>query len=352
MANVIVPPGWRMHEREATPEGVYFNRRDFLKQAGLGAAAVSISGCLSSVEPLTIEDVLAGQDFDCNANPPGHPLHTICPHPNADLYPALTTGGPPVPFGGLTAREDAMVFNNYYEFIGNRGSVNSVWGFTGPFQVWPWTVEVVGEAEVTGTFDIVPFEREFGLEQRTYRHRCVEAWSMVVPWIGYPLRELLEKFRPLSSANYVRFVSFDRPTQAIGQSDQPWYPWPFYEALRMDEALNDLAFVATGIYGEPLPKQHGAPWRLVLPWKYGFKSPKAIVRIEFLRDRPPTFWNDVWPSEYGFYSNVNPDVSHPRWSQKDERPLGEVETIPTQLFNGYADYVGDLYDADLLTYIS
>ncbi|MCH7992529.1 MAG: molybdopterin-dependent oxidoreductase, partial [Gemmatimonadetes bacterium] len=238
MANVIVPPGWRMHEREATPEGVYFNRRDFLKQAGLGAAAVSISGCLSSVEPLTIEDVLAGQDFDCNANPPGHPLHTICRHPNADLYPALTTGGPPVPFGGLTARDDAMVFNNYYEFIGNPGSVNSVWGFTGPFQVWPWTVEVVGEAEVTGTFDIVPFEREFGLEQRTYRHRCVEAWSMVVPWIGYPLRELLEKFRPLSSANYVRFVSFDRPTQAIGQFDQPWYPWPFYEALRMDEALN------------------------------------------------------------------------------------------------------------------
>lgn len=352
MANVIVPPGWRMHEREATPEGVYFNRRDFLKQAGLGAAAVSISGCLSSVEPLTIEDVLAGQDFDCNANPPGHPLHTICPHPNADLYPALTTGGPPVPYGGLTAREEAMVFNNYYEFIGNPGSVNSVWGFTGPFQVWPWTVEVVGEAEVTGTFDIVPFEREFGLEQRTYRHRCVEAWSMVVPWIGYPLRELLEKFRPLSSANYVRFVSFDRPTQAIGQFDQPWYPWPFYEALRMDEALNDLAFVATGIYGEPLPKQHGAPWRLVLPWKYGFKSPKAIVRIEFLRDRPPTFWNDVWPSEYGFYSNVNPDVSHPRWSQKDERPLGEVETIPTRLFNGYADYVGDLYDPDLLTYIS
>ncbi len=288
MANVIIPPGWRIPERESTPEGVYFNRREFLKRAGLGVAASSISGCLDAPDPLTPDDFLVGP-FDCNANPPAHPFHTICPHPNADLYPPTRGGGPPVPFGNLTARELAATWSNFYEFIGNPGSVNSIWGFTGPFQVWPWTVEVVGEAEVTGTFDIASFEREFELETRTYRHRCVERWSMVVPWVGYPLRKLMEKFRPLSSANYVRFVSFDRPDQAIGQFSQPWFPWPFYEALRMDEALHDLAFVATGIYGEPLPKQHGAPWRMVLPWKYGFKSPKSIVRIEFLRERHRRF---------------------------------------------------------------
>jgi len=350
MANVIVPPGWRIPDRQVTPEGVYFSRRDFLRRAGLGVAAASISGCVSAVEPLTLDDPDAV--FDCDANPPLHPLHTICPHPNANLYPATSQAGPPVPFGDPTERDVAAVFNNFYEFIGNPGNVNSVWGFTGPFRVWPWTVDVVGEAEVTGTFDVDSFEREFGLEERVYRHRCVEAWSMVVPWTGYPLRKLLEKFRPLSSANYVRFVSFDRPDQAIGQSSQPWYPWPFYEALRMDEALNDLAFVATGIYGEPLPKQHGAPWRLALPWKYGFKSAKSIARIEFLSDAPTTFWPDVWPQEYGFYSNVNPDVAHPRWSQAEEQPLGELQLVPTRLFNGYTDYVGDLYDPALLTYIS
>ncbi len=190
------------------------------------------------------------------------------------------------------------------------------------------------------------------LEERVYRHRCVEPWSMVVPWTGYPLRALIEKFRPLSTANFVRFVSFDRPDEAIGQRSQPWYPWPFYEALRMDEAINELAFVATGIYGEPLPKQHGAPLRLVVPWKYGFKSLKSIARIEFLERQPSTFWPDVWPLEYGFYSNVVPTVPHPRWSQAEEVPLGELDPIPTRLFNGYAPFVGHLYDPALLTYIS
>ena len=352
MANVIVPPGWRIPDREATPDGVYFNRREFLMRAGLGAAALSISGCSAESDPFAIDPSLADDPFDCAADPPKHPYHTICPHPNADLYPTSLTAGPPVPYGNPTQREVASVYNNYYEFIGRADNINAVWPFTGPFRVWPWTVEVAGEAEVTGTFDIAPFEREFGLEERVYRHRCVEAWSMVVPWTGYPLRKLIEKFRPLSSANYVRFVSFDRPEQAVGHSSQPWYPWPFYEALRMDEAMNDLAFVATGIYGAPLPKQNGAPWRLALPWKYGYKSPKSISRIEFLEAEPPTFWSDVWPEEYGFYSNVNPDVDHPRWSQRFERPLGEIEPLQTQLFNGYTDYVGDLYDPSLLTYIS
>lgn len=175
---------------------------------------------------------------------------------------------------------------------------------------------------------------------------------MVVPWTGYPLRKLIEKLEPRSTASYVRFVSFDRPEQAVGQTGQPWYPWPYFEGLRMDEAMNELAFVATGIYGEPLPKQHGAPWRLVIPWKYGFKSIKAISLIEFTRERPATFWPDIWPNEYGFYSNVNPAVDHPRWSQLWETPLGTDEQLRTRTHNGYFDFVADLYDPELMTYIS
>jgi sulfoxide reductase catalytic subunit YedY len=352
MANVIIPPGWRIPERNATPRELYLNRRDFLKRAGLGAAAAGISGCGSSVEPIVLDETPLDERFDCSEDPPTHPLHTICSHPNPGLYPPSQISGPPLPFGALSERFDASTICNFYEFIGNAADINSVWGFTGPFEVWPWTVQVVGEVEVTGTFDIAPFEREFGLEERIYRHRCVEAWSMAVPWVGYPLRKLIEKFRPLSSANYVRFVSFDRPDQAIGQFSQPWYPWPFFEALRMDEALHDLAWVATGMYGEPLTKQNGAPWRLAIPWKYGFKSLKSISRIEFLREEPSTFWPEVGPEEYGFYSNVNPAVAHPRWSQAEEMPIGTSDIIPTQFLNGYAEYVEDLYDPVLHTYIS
>ncbi len=351
MANVIIRPGWQLADRDATSENVYFDRRAFLRRLGLGAAAVGLGACGSEFKPLTVEDVFAPEG-DCNSTPPTNPLQTICSAPNADLYPAKVRTGPAVPFGDPTDRTAAAIHNNFYEFIGNPASVNTVWPFVGPFEVWPWSVQVSGEAEVTGTFDVASFEREFGLEERVYRHRCVERWSMVVPWTGYPLAKLIQKFRPLSAAKYVRFTSFDRKDQAVGQAIQPWYPWPFYEALRLDEALNDLAFVATGVYGEPLPKQHGAPWRLAIPWKYGFKSAKSIAKIEFLREQPSTFWPDVWPEEYGFYSNVNPAVKHPRWSQEVELPLGTFAEIPTRLFNGYEEFVGDLYDPDLLTYIS
>ncbi len=353
MANIIIPPGWRIPDREATPESVYFNRRAFLKQTALGAAAVGLGACGTEFTPTEIPDE-PDLNSSCNASPPSHPLQTICPSPTADLYPASrnmayeVVGGPAV-----TDRIVAASFNNYYEFSsGGSTNINTIWPNVGPLQTQPWTVEVVGEAELTGTFDVSDFEREFGLEERLYRHRCVEAWSMVVPWTGYPLARLLQKFKPLSSANYVRFVSFNRPNEAVGQRDQTFYPWPFYEALRMDEALNELSFVVTGIFGEPLPKQHGAPWRLAIPWKYGFKSPKGMVRIEFTREQPPTFWPDVWSEEYGFYSTVNPAVPHPRWTQALEIPLGTVEQRVTELFNGYGSYVADLYDPNLLTYIS
>ena len=175
---------------------------------------------------------------------------------------------------------------------------------------------------------------------------------MAVPWTGFPMEKLIRKVEPRSTAQYIRFVTFYRPDEAIGQREQDWYEWPYYEGLRMDEAMNELTFVATGIYGEPLPKQHGAPLRLVLPWKYGFKSPKSVVRIEFLRDRPPTFWSDLTPNEYGFYSNVNPAVPHPRWSQATEEMIGEDIRRDTLVHNGYGEWVADLYSEEVMSRIS
>ncbi len=363
MAHVIVPPGWRLPERMAAPKELYLNRRDFLRRMSIGGASLGLAACSDRVATIAPSGGGPGHEMGgpggtgCDANPPSDPLATICAPPNPDLYPASPNPNfvdPPgtLPYEGLTDRRLVASHNNFYEFIGNASSVHSVWGFTGPFRIWPWTVEIAGEAEVTGRFDLEELEREFGLEERVYRLRCVEAWSIVVPWTGYPLRKLMEKFRPLSSARYVRFTSFLRPDQAVGQRTQPWYPWPYYEALRMDEALNELAFVATGVYGGALPKQNGAPWRLALPWKYGFKSAKSIQRIEFVRERPSTLWADVWPEAYGFYSNVNPWVPHPEWSQEFEEVLGGPPRARTELFNGYGEYVADLYDPELLTYAS
>ena len=354
MAHVIVPPGWRISERHVTDAGVYWDRRRFVRALGLGAAGVgatgvagSLAGCESTVAPVDN----AGLDTTCDANPPSDPLQTICPSPTAELYPAARNNQYRL-IDDLTDRLTAATHNNYYEFIGRPGNINWIWDLMGPFRDRPWTVELAGEIENPGVFDVADLEREFGLEERISRLRCVERWSIVVPWTGYPLSQLVAKARPLSSANWVRFTSFNRPDQAIGQAAQGFYPWPYTEALRLDEAMHPLAFVATGVYGEPLPKQHGSPLRLALPWKYGFKSIKAFQRIEFLRDRPTTFWTDFAPEEYGFFSNVNPAVEHPRWSQVEEFRLGSVEPRPTELFNGYGAWVADLYDPELLTYRS
>jgi len=227
--------------------------------------------------------------------------------------------------------------------------------YTGPFRMRPWTVTFSGLCNAPGTWHVYALEARFGIEERLYRLRCVEAWSITVPWIGYPLSKLIELAEPQSSARYVAFRSFHRPEQARGQESGSLWPWPYYEGLRLDEAMNELAFVVTGAYGEPLPKQNGAPLRLALPWKYGFKSIKGILEIEFTDTIPPTFWSDYAANEYGFYSNVNPDVPHPRWSQAEERQLYATtggEQQPTLLFNGYSEFVGDLYDPELLTYLS
>ena len=372
LANIITRPEWLISERETAPEAVWLNRREFVRRLGLGSVALGISGCggghdapVSPLEPEpgVTEPPPPTEPTDpqppaadaCNAANPTNPDQMICASPNDGLYPAVRNDSYPVPYGTETLEAHAQTYNNYYEFIGSSLNVNSVWQFTGPLEVWPWTVEVAGAAELTGTFDIAELEREFGIEERVYRLRCVEAWSIVVPWSGFPLATLISKFRPLSTATHVKFTSFNRPEQAVGQKNQPWYPWPYYEGLRMDEALNELAFVATGIYGHPTPKQNGAPWRLALPWKYGYKSAKAITKIEFVTEEPGTFWSKIRPEAYGFYSNVNPDVPHPNWSQAYELPVphkSQTQRIPTQVFNGYGAWVADLYDPELLTYRS
>ncbi|MBZ0251955.1 MAG: protein-methionine-sulfoxide reductase catalytic subunit MsrP, partial [Candidatus Methylomirabilis sp.] len=240
----------------------------------------------------------------------------------------------------LTPRRIAATYNNFYEFTTDKAGV---WRKVGKFTVRPWTVEIAGLCAKPKTWDVDDLVRAFPLEERLYRFRCVEAWSMAVPWNGVPMATLLKTAEPKPEARFVRFVSFDRPSEAPGRRYQPWYPWPYYEGLAIQEAMNELAFFAVGVYGEPLLKQHGAPFRAVVPWKYGYKSAKSIVRIELVAERPRTFWNDIAPDEYDFFSNVNPAVPHPRWSQATERDIATDERRPTMPFNGYEAQVGGLY---------
>ncbi|MGH9751086.1 MAG: protein-methionine-sulfoxide reductase catalytic subunit MsrP, partial [Candidatus Polarisedimenticolia bacterium] len=255
----------------------------------------------------------------------------------ADLYPARHNAA----FAAerpLTREESAARYNNFYEFTEGK----EVWRHVGRFRTRPWQVEVTGLCERPEVFDIDALARRFPLEERIYRHRCVEAWSMIVPWTGFPLKSLIDQVRPLSSARFVRMLTFLKPDEAPGQKRQTWYAWPYYEGLALEEARNDLAFLATGIYGHALPAQHGAPIRLALPWKYGFKSIKSIVRIELVGNQPRTFWSD-FSNEYDFWANVNPNVPHPRWSQATETLIDTGERVPTRMFNGYHEQVADLY---------
>ncbi len=364
MANIILPPGWRIPESQATPREVFLRRREFVRALGLGVAALGSAACGSKfianeqdsvepdppgpVDPTTPTDPV-DPPWTCDDDPPRNPLHTICSSPNIDLYPAERNAAYTLGSRAITDRNSTATYNNYYEFT---QSPQLVWRRTGPLRVRPWTVTFSGLCNAPATWDVDALESRFGLEERLYRLRCVEAWAIAVPWTGYPLRKLIELAEPQSSAKYVAFRSFHRPEQAIGQESATQWPWPYYEGLRLDEAMNELAFVVTGAYGEPLPKQNGAPLRLALPWKYGFKSTKAFLEVEFTDTIPRTFWSDYAPAEYGFYSNVNPDVPHPRWSQAAERLLPDNTRVPTELFNGYGEFVADLYDPSLLTRIS
>ena len=310
-------PGWAIPEREATPEAVFLDRRRFLKGA-LGVLAGGIAG----VTPLALAAEKAPQD------PTDRTL---------DLYPAkrnpkFTLDRP------LTQESVAATFNNFYEF----GGTKTVYTLAQRLKTRPWQVRVEGLVRKPRVFDIDDLIRAMPLEERLYRFRCVEAWAMAVPWTAFPFSALIKAVEPASEARFVKMTTFLDRTVAFGQL-QFWHPWPYVEALTREEAMNELALLVTGVYGKPLPKQHGAPIRLITPWKYGFKSVKSIVAIEFVKERPKTFWETVGPTEYGFWANVNPTFPHPRWSQATERLIDTNEVRPTQIFNGYGEWVAKLY---------
>jgi sulfoxide reductase catalytic subunit YedY len=301
---------------EITPEHVYYSRRDFLKTMGIVAAGALLAACAPKGDSATATE-------SASPTPESKP---VIPGQTDEL------GDPLNSFAEITN------YNNYYEFSTDKGSVNPL---SKNFKPTPWAVEVTGLVNKPKTFaieDLLKFEQK----ERIYRLRCVEAWSMVIPWTGFELGDLLKAVEPQASAKYVAFTTLMDPEQFPGQSS-PWYPWPYTEGLRLDEAMNRLTLIATGLYGKELPNPTGAPLRLVVPWKYGFKSIKAIVRIELTEKQPETLWNTIQPGEYGFYSNVNPEVDHPRWSQRTERRIGEFSRRDTLMFNGYAEEVAALY---------
>jgi len=326
---------------EITPENVYRNRRKFLKDSANIALGAAGAGMLSPAAMAQTGDALfARAPADINlASKPQWLVEKVAARTDA---PA---SGPYNTDEALTPFEDVTTYNNFYEFGTGKGDPSSN---ARDFQVEPWTVEVAGECAKPGSYTLEDILKPHTFEERVYRMRCVEAWSMVVPWVGFSLGDLLGRFEPNGNARYVAFQTLVDPDQMPAQRSRfASIDWSYQEGLRMDEAMHPLTLMATGLYDEVLPAQNGAPLRLVVPWKYGFKNIKSIVRIEFTRDMPNNTWNDLQPSEYGFYANVNPRVSHPRWSQASERRLPtslfNPRRIDTQMFNGYADEVERLY---------
>ncbi|NUN04573.1 MAG: protein-methionine-sulfoxide reductase catalytic subunit MsrP [Bdellovibrio sp.] len=316
---IKIPPSWKIKESDVTPEDIYFNRRTLLKAAALGG--------LGLVAAQTIPEAWAKAE-----------LKKLSYKTNA-LYKVSEPDRP------LTKEDLATSYNNFYEFSLDKSEVAK------KVEAWkvqtPWKIEVKGLKGPDKTLDVDDLAKLVGgLEERIYRFRCVEAWSMVVPWTGFPLAELIKKLEPSPKAKFVKFQTFAEQKIGTNMKNLPYYPWPYTEGLTMEEALHPLAFIATGMYGHELPKQNGAPIRLVVPWKYGFKSIKSIVKIEFTEQQPMGLWEKLASSEYGFYANVNPKVEHPRWSQATERVLdGKFfpTKIPTLMFNGYEKEVASLY---------
>ena len=321
MANILTRQSWLIRESDTTPEVIFTARRRMLKAAGLfglGLVGSVTVGC----GPAEDAAIVGAQE-----NPPG-----------GNLYPAprdsrFTLDRP------LTDENYAASYNNFYEFSSFKGGVYKK---SARLRTHPWQIEITGLVDKPRIFEIDELVRALPLEERLYRFRCVEAWAMAVPWTGFSLQALVKLVQPLSSARYVKFVTFMKPEQAPNQSSS-YGPWPYTEGLTMAEATNKLTMLATGIYGHPLPKQHGAPLRLVVPWKYGFKNIKSIVKIEFTAAQPRTFWNTSRPHEYGFTANVEPTVPHPRWSQATEKLIDTGERRPTLPYNGYGEWVAKLY---------
>ena len=299
---------------EITPRHLYLNRRHFLYAAGIGAAAFVGRGALAALGSST------------PSSPEGQKIAGI----QKSKFSTNET---------VTPLKDVSNYNNYYEFSTDKYEPA---GLAKNLHTHPWTVTIDGLVKKKQKLDIDSILKMAAPEERIYRHRCVEGWSIVVPWIGFSLSEFIKRAQPLASAKFVQFTTLYDPSQMPGQRERV-LDWPYVEGLRMDEAMHPLALLSFGMYDQVLPNQDGAPLRIVVPWKYGFKSAKAIVKVTFTDHQPVNTWNKMAPSEYGFYSNVNPTVDHPRWSQAKERRLGEITKRPTLMFNGYADQVASLY---------
>ena len=298
---------------EITPEAVYLSRRDILKSMGIVTASAALLAACGPNLPDTQNNDAVSLPVGSTTDELGETLNTF---------------------------EEITNYNNYYEFTTDKQRVADL---AKDFNPNPWNLQVDGLVNNPLTFSLDDLFTQFPQEERIYRLRCVEAWSMVIPWQGFELGKLLEKVEPTAEAKYVRFESIYDPDQMPGQK-QALYPWPYQEGLRLDEAMNSLTILATGLYGKPMPNQSGSPIRLVVPWKYGFKSIKAITRIELVSEEPATMWSAIAPREYGFYANVNPEVAHPRWLQSSERRIGEFGQRETLMFNGYAEEVAYLYE--------
>lgn len=299
---IRIPRGWEIPERDATPETLAFGRRAALKAAaGLGAAGIGLPALAQEALPATRNGrYAAGRE--------------------------------------ITAERDATTYNNFYEFGADKGIHRAAQ----KLPQRPWTIRVDGLVDRPREFGIEDLLKAMPIEERVYRLRCVEAWSMVVPWTGFPLSALLEQVGPQAGARYVRFETAALPAVMPGLR-QAWYPWPYIEGCTIEEAMNELSFMVVGAYGKPLAPQNGGPIRFHQPWKYGFKAGKSLVKVSLVAQRPKSFWEAIQPSEYGFWANVNPEVPHPRWSQASERVLGSGERVPTQLLNGYGEWVAGLY---------
>lgn len=310
----------KIKSSEITPESQYLTRREFLKGLGVvSAGSMILAAC-------------AGQSVTSTAIPTEVPASPLPEIPTEAATPTALDEP-------LTSFEAITNYNNYYEFTVDKGRVARM---AKDFPISPWQVEVGGLVNNPKTYDLDDINK-FSTQERIYRLRCVEAWSMVIPWMGFPLAELLKEVEPTSDAKFVRFETIYDPEKMPGQKSQ-WYQWPYVEGLRLDEAMHDLTILSTGLYGKELLPQNGAPLRLVVPWKYGFKSIKAIVKIDLVSEMPTSLWMAAAPREYGFYANVNPQVSHPRWSQASERRIGDNSRIETLMFNGYEEEVAHLYD--------
>ena len=306
--HIIRRRGWEIPESQVTPEALVMNRRGLIA----GAAALSIGGLGFPARAQTAAPAVPGGVG-----------------PRNDKFE---------PGREMSLEKDATTYNNYYEFSESK----NLWRDAQALKTRPWTVKIEGMVKQPRTLDVDDLIKQVSLEERIYRHRCVERWAMTVPWTGFPVSELLKVAEPLSSAKYVVFTTVADKKAMPGL--RGFYPFPYVEGITIEEAANDLSFLSTGLFGKPLPPQNGAPLRLTLPWKYGFKSVKAIVSINFTDKRPKTFWEEILPEEYGFWANINPAVAHRRWSQAEETLLGSGKTVPTQIYNGYGPFVAGLYD--------